>query len=336
MKKLVPLFFLLPFFAVYGQDLHTPKQIYEIIEKSEISYAISELKTKIDAPDRSNNVNYNNSYRVYKDSSMFTYKYEPSEEVQMWADSGEAYFVKGDTRKAREMYMKVLSIDPSYYKVITYIAQTYGIEKNYTESELWYKKAIDRNYIDYLAHWLLADIYRINGNNKKALEEITIAHILNRNNPRLYKSFAEIYKLEKINYSPWYFNPQHQSEFIDHNNISIKTNMDWLGHALVKAVWQYEPGYSESMGEKDNNPISVLREKEGLVALLYTMDKKKMKKYPEMNVLQLALDNKQIEEFIFYEIILPDYPMVAYHLPESFIGHISDYIINTRSKVKAK
>jgi tetratricopeptide (TPR) repeat protein len=336
MKKLLLLSFIFAVYHVYSQELHTPKQILEIIEKSEISYEINELKTKIDLPDRSGNVNLNNSYRVYKDSSMFTYKYEPSEEVLAWADSGEAYFVKGNTNKAREMYMKVLSIDPSYYKVITYIAQTYGIEKNYDESELWYKKAIEKNYIDYLAHWLLADIYRLKGNNQKALQEITIAHILNRNNPRLYKSFSEIYKLQKINYSPWYFNPQHQSEFVDHDHIVIKANMDWLGHALVKAVWQFEPGYSESMGDKENSAISVVREKEGLVAMLYTMDKKKMKKYPELNALQLALDNKQIEEYIFYEIILPDYPVVAYHLPESFIGNISDYIINTRSKVKAK
>ena len=63
-----------------------------------------------------------------------------------------------------------------------------------------------------------------------------------------------------------------------------------------------------------------------------TFDKKKLRKYPEFKALQSALDKQMIDEYKFYEIILPEYPHVAYQLPEEFIQSIKDYVIEIRGK----
>ena len=50
---------------------------------------------------------------------------------------------------------------------------------------IWLKKAIELNPIDYLAYWLMAEIYLKNNNIDTGIYKITLAHIYNRNHPRL-------------------------------------------------------------------------------------------------------------------------------------------------------
>ncbi len=54
-------------------------------------------------------------------------------------------------------------LSPENTFLMTLIAQTYGIERKFDDAMNWYKKSIQANFIDCLAHWLLADIYRLKG-----------------------------------------------------------------------------------------------------------------------------------------------------------------------------
>jgi len=322
--------FLVGFFTLsFGQDLHTPSQIFEIMEKSPVLYDLNISKTKHKSPDRSENLNTNDSYRVVTDSSILTKKYEVSDAGNKYFKKAEEYYQKGDTKGAREMYLKVLETDPSYYMMMTYVGQTYEMEKNYGKAIEWYEKTIDSNYIDYMAHWFLADAYKLDGNMLKAIDEITIAMILNRNNPRLRASFDMIYKELKLDTDDWYFNPQYKLDSTGKDQVKIECGDDWLGYAMVKALWKYEPGYSESMGVEKGS-FSTREEREAFICLVPTFAKKKLKKNPEFAALQKAIDNKMVDEYIIYEVILPDYPSVAYQLTEEFIDNIKEYVVTVR------
>ena len=48
--------------------------------------------------------------------------------------------------------------------------------------------------------------------------------------------------------------------------------------------------------------------------------------------LKEAFHNKQIDEYVMYEIVLPKNPFIAYQLPKETILNISDYLINIRYK----
>lgn len=336
MRKILISFFLFFFFnLLYSQEIHSINEIIKILENSEITYKLDEATQRIYSPNRDNILNINNSYRVKTDSGSKTILYKESLEVEELMEEAEDYFKNDKMTEARMAYLKVLDSDPNYFKAMTYIGQTYGIQKELDKAEEWYKKSISNNFIDYMAHWFLADIYRMKGNLDYAVREITIAKILNRNNPRIQKSLDNIYKLKKLNYSNWVFNPQCKVDSIDEKSVVIKSDPNWMGYAIVEAVWMYEPGYKESMGFTTGR-ISLLRIKEGLFALYVGIDKKNVKKYPEFQALKMIIENKQMDEFVFYENILPDYPGVAFQLTEDFIGKIADYIIKTRSKVKIK
>lgn len=231
------------------------------------------------------------------------------------------------------MYEKAYSTDTSNYQLMTYIGQMYGIQDKYDIAADWYQRAISKNYIDYMAHWFLADIYIDLGKINEAVEEITIANILNRNNPRIKAAMASIYKKAKLKTDDWDFTPQIQIDSTGPRQVNVMYANDWLGYAMVKSLWMYEPGYSESMGVKHGN-FSLLEEKECFNSLYAVLSKKAIRKNPEFTALQRALENRMIDEYIIYEILLPNHPAVAYQLSERFINDIKDYIITVRGGKK--
>ncbi len=329
-KTITTLFFVLFSAILFSQTLHSPGEILKIMEKSPVMFNVEMLSAPVPCPDRSDNLNYHDVYRVKTDSSMKTYAYSLKPEAQPYFEKAEEYFGKHNMDSACYFYEKVLEADPQYYKVMTYLGQVYDTMNDNEKAIEWYNKAIANNYIDYMAHWFLADIYRMKGDIDKAVDEITIASILNRNNPRIKASQVEIFKLAKIKGNDWCFTPQC---IISKENDAVKIAFDeyWIGYAMAKAVWKYEPGYRQSMGVAEN-VYSSLEDKECLVNLMASLTnaKKNISKYPELKTLKKAIENDYINEYIFYEIVLPEHPNVAYQLSESFIERIKDYILKYR------
>lgn len=331
MRKAIPCLVLIIFLgtSLLGQKIHTPAEIFTILEKSTISYSLSTLEKEILPPDRSENLNYNDFYREETKDKISTLQYHLSKEVTADFDKAEKYFQDHEPALARGMYQQALAKDSMCYKALTYIGQMYEMEKNHEKAIEWYQKAIDKNYIDYMSHWFIADVYSAIGEKDKAVEEVTIAWILNRNNPRIQKAVQRIYDLKKIKFPTWTFTPQMEIDSVGENKVEIKFQTEWLGWAMVKALWRYEPEYRESMGFKEGI-LSTTQEKEAILSLLTSIKKKQLKKHPELKMLRKALDEKMIDEFIFFEIFLPEYPSIAFQLPQKFILSIKDYVVKIR------
>ncbi len=320
-------------FTSQAQELHTPAEILKIMENSVVAYNIASLEEVIEPEDRSTNLNFNFVYRKGSKGNFSTHEYEISEETAGYSDQAESFFTKGEYKKAREMYLKALDSDPTYYKVMTYVGQTYGIEKDWKNAIKWYQKTIKANPIDYMAHWFLADCYVQTDEPEKALDEITTAIILNRNNPRIKLSFDAIYKLNKLKTSDWVFTPQMQLDSIGPKEVKITAHEDWIGYAMIKAAWAFEPGYAASMGSKKGE-FSILEEKEALLGLFVNTEDKKAKKDPAVKALHTAIEAKMLDEYIFFEIVLPQYPFVAYQLPDGLIDAIKTYVLKVRGGQK--
>lgn len=318
--------------SISAQELHTPAEMMKIMEDSKLSYSLMTLTEKKSCPDRSDNVLNHNYYRVMEDSVMVTRSFSLKPDAEPWYEKAEAHFAAKAFDSARFCYEKVLEVDPAFTKAMTYVAQMYGILGNLDQSAEWYRRAIQANYIDYLAHWMIADIYTMQDRIPEAVDEITIASVLNRNNPRLRKKQFEIYEKAKLSGEDWCFNPQMELSW-DEDKITIGFDEAWIGYALPKAVWAFEPGYRKSMGEGDSE-FSMLEERECLYNLLIAMDnaKIKTKNYPDLAMLKKTVDAGFFSEYILYEILLPQYPMTANQLPEEVILGIKDYVIRLRQK----
>jgi tetratricopeptide (TPR) repeat protein len=305
------------------------------MDTSDILYSLDASFTP-DIPDYSERVLLNDFYVDRLSENTTTVKhYEPNDSAVYHYEMAETFFQQRNMEQARNHYQLALKADPTYYKVMVYIGDTYYAQQRYSEALTWYRRAIDSNYIDYLAHWACANALVYLGQQDKALREITIAKVLNRNNPRLTTKLMEIYRLNKKNYNDWYFTPLYElSDDYDAESekitVKIRFKDYWMSYAMAKAVWKYEPGYAEAM---DNN--LVLGEKEAVFAYwMIASSNKAAKKTLPVKVLKLALDNRCYEAYVIYEALLPENPNIALYLGEEGIGMIVDYILDVRSKVK--
>lgn len=334
MKKLISLLVITLFIQIgFGQKLHSPAEILKIMSDSKLSYQIDLLKKEIQCSDKSEKLNYHNYYRLSTDSGLYTYSYKIRNDVKPIFDKAEAFFQSQIPDSAIFYYKETLKADSSLYNVMTYIGQVYGSKKDYQNAIVWYKKAISKNFIDYMAHWFLADTYIDMNDTKNALDEITIAQILNRNNQRIRKSLTYIYEKAKLSTDDWCFNPQVEINKISDTKINVSANDKWLGYAMTKAIWSFEPGYKESMGVAPGR-YSTIEDKECLITLLIGLEnsKTKIKNDPQLLILKRATDKKYLDEYILYEIVLPENPQVALQLPEKTILNIKDYILNLRNE----
>jgi len=98
-------------------------------------------------------------------------------------------------------------------------------------------------------------------------------------------------------------------------------------------LWLYEPGYSTLMGVEQGQ-YSTIEDKECLIALLVAQDNSKteINNDPQLSILKEAAENKFLDEYILYEIVLPKTPFVACQLSEETILGIKDYILKVRNK----
>ena len=207
------LFFISSNVTLYCQKFHTPPEILLLISSSDITYSID----AVDVDDLEYST-YNlelvkhGTYR-YKDKSgviiLDNFSNDYASDSDIWEDfnKAEKYFIKGYFSEARKYYKNIHKKIPENSQIITFIGQTYDLDKEYDKAVKWYKKAINANYFDYMAHWFLADVYYTEDKYKKALDEILIAHILNRNNPFLFDKMIDIKEDNDLEYQEWVFLP---------------------------------------------------------------------------------------------------------------------------------
>ncbi len=337
MKKVFLSFVLLLIgIQVFSQDYHSPAEILKLLSDSKIKYGIDILKDEIPYPDYSNKLNVNNIYIRDSSGVLILRKYELWTIAQTAFDEAEKYFSEGKPAEARKKYLEVIAVHPDNAHIITYIGQTYESENDYISAEKYYKLAIEKNRLNFMAHWFLADIYYRKQDYKNAAYEITYAQILNRNNPRIKSAFNDIYKKAKLKNENWNFNPQYKLESEDSSEVKIVSNDIWLGYAMCKALWSYEPNYSEKMGVAKNK-LSYTEEKECIIGLLTVLDKnRKASKRPEFKALNTAIKLKMLDEFILYEVFLPKYPQISYKFSEIQTQRMIDYVLTIRGKQKSE
>jgi len=320
-----------------SQKLNTPAEILKMMIDSKMKYMIDLYDTtkenKKECKDNSNLLNINMFYRIEDKGNLITKEYRLSKEEMQLLEHAEHAFQYNITDTAVYYYEKLLESNPKLFFIYTYKGQVYGHQKEHKKEIECYKKAIDSNYIDYMAHWFLADAYYLLEEYEKAKDEILIAHILNRNNKRLKDALIRILDKLDLKYVDWCFNPQYELNKLDETKISIKSSSKWSMYAYTKAFWEFEPGYKESMGSYKNTK-STIEESECLFSLILEMETKKEDYTGDLQFEALfkAKNNKLLIEYILFEIFLPTMPQAVYQYPIKSVESIKDYLVKIRLK----
>ncbi len=312
---------------------HSPTEMFNIIANSKLYYQLLELKTPIEQPDYSEKLNYSYLYRKMTKQGLKLFHYETSDSVQAILDKAESFYHNSKYEEALKYYNKTIEADSTLHYVITFIGQYYEHIADYSNAKKYYLKAISKNYYDYMPHWFLADAYYAEGNIKAAVDEITIAKILNRNNNRLTASFNNIYNADARDTTNWYFNPQMKLEKVDPDTVKMFISSNWMGYAMAKSVWNYEPGFRDSMGVREGI-FSTYEESDCFISLLIALENSKsdFSQDKQLVILNQAALNQALDLFALYEILLPSQPETVYLLSEEALADLVYYIKEIRHK----
>ncbi len=316
--------------SLSAQNINAPHEIIKIMEKSEVTYSIHMLEEPIPAPDHSLNLNLNENYVIEEEGNIILKQVELSQKAIAWKEKAEKHYMAKEAPEARSFYKKILDAHPEYSKMMVYIGQTHELEGQFGKAKEWYEKALDSNPLDYMANWFVSRYYMEEGDTEKGLRFLLTAHVLNRNSPMIKAELQSFLSRSGFSYADWVFNPQVRVESTGENKVDIYLAEKWMGFAFARALWQFEPGYAESKGGSPEN-ISTISEKEAILGYIISIaeDKKAMEEPMNSTLLQ-TIENKELDLFIIYEMMLPEYPSIAFLLPEEARVKLVDYILKYR------
>jgi tetratricopeptide (TPR) repeat protein len=309
----------LPGIAQVPQEpkLHSPAEIMAILAKSELTFEIGSDYTAA-LPD-SPVVLSNQMYLKKEDQGQSLVMFTISEQARPLYDRAEEAFQRENFSEAILLYKQVLQVQPDYLHALTLIGDAFFSMQQFDSAKVYLLQSIELNFADYNAHWFLADTYKRLGKFDAALREATVAHLLNVNHSNLQKAVRYYRQMNKQPWKEWSFKPEYTLSK-EGNKVTIKSTADWIGYALVKALWAHEPGYASSMlGEqKDSLLIKWPEEKEAILTLLVNKER--------FNHINEIVKKGFFEEFVLYEITAPRHPGVLVLLPHEEFMRIVKYV----------
>lgn len=318
--------------------LSTPMEIMSFMEASPTHYEIEQLYGE--SPMRKRPVLVNGTYIVSEEDREYAYEYEQEEtkkEAKWRKKAMELRNIENpDYTKIRSLFSRILKSRPDNAQIMTYMGETFYAQDDFETARHWLKKALEQNPIDYSAHKTLAEMFLKEGSLDSAVQEITIAHLFNRNNPYLLVRLKEIYQQKGLQYfENWGFDPKYKLRLDTSGTVIITADGIWLTYGMYKAVWTHEPDYHFIKAQQEVSDYLFHAEMEASVGTFLTysaMRKEDKRHFPAMYAFEVALDNEMIEEYVMYEILLVDHPTLAAHLTPEFMQQLMQYISIVRGR----
>lgn len=324
MKNIVCIFLLVFCSDVLAVEIYTPDKILKIAEKSKNVYEIvgedkDFIKEKTTGYLIPGEIQF-----IKKDGGKYSIGvYELSDKADLVIAKAEEAFKEQKYAQAIELYEKVKRIDPGYLIIDNYIGDAYFMMKEYEKAKGCFENAIKVNYLNYQAHWFLADTLWELGRKKEALNEITKAHILNIYHPEVKKIMINYRKQSGIDWDTWSYVPQCEIKKSSGKKISIRATLDWVTYGMTKALWKFEPGYaSEHLDNKTaKESLIYIEEAEAFLARAASADKKS-----KLDQIAKCEEEGCILNFVSYEIKLKDDPVEVLKYSSDRIEGIVRYI----------
>lgn len=326
-----------------SQPEPTPSDLLDYLKQSNKKFFLSELNEYVEVPNFSERILYPFFYR---DDSKYYPKiceYKLSDSVKYYDTLAENEYMFRKFKKARYYYLKAIYLNSGYFDAYRNIGETYFFEKNYNKAIYWFEKLLRFNYIDDRAHLYLANIYKEQGKLDNAINSAALALVLNRNNPVANSSLNQYLKQKNHDTTNWVFNPQFSVEEKQGDSIKVKGNRTWLFYGLATAATKYDHRMKTFSHISDSVEMTYESAYFCALVLANAVTNLETNWYREgakgqnpakadrsIEMLLKARKDGLLEEFVFFEIILPRYPAFIYNLPRDYINRIKNYVVNFR------
>lgn len=304
--------------ALADAMLTPPDQILRIMEESSLAYIIQAPAESETVPEKQRGVLVPGLVLRHRDGKVSIASQSRSPALALRMRDAENRFRQSDFEGAIDIYEEILKSDPTYFQALTLIGDAYFAMGRLETARRYLEQAIDSNFIDYQAHWFLADTLWSLGLRELALEEIVVAHLLNVNHEMVKDKMIAFHRQMGQDWKDWTYEPRVQLRK-NGNTVTIGCRPEWIGYCLVKAVWKYEPGYAESRGKQSEAFYFELEEKEALAALLAHND-------ALSNIRSIVADGFT-DAFLLYELAAREHPLAVLLLPPEEFLRLKTYVV---------
>ncbi|HRZ42683.1 MAG TPA: tetratricopeptide repeat protein [Bacteroidales bacterium] len=318
-------------FSATSQPLLDLPDFLKIAGGSQIRYRFDALKSPVGSTHDASRINY--SYYRLKDSlgRKEVVPFDVLPEVKELYDLGWEAIELEEPDTALAIFEEAITMDPNFSPAYTGKGYTLNLLGKPFDAIEACSVATAHNPIDYIAYWTAATAWDKLNNPDSALDAICHAWILNRNHPEIIRDVKRFAEKGGMVLDNWVFTPQY-SVLLNEGEVVVSYWKPWMGYAVCKAVWQYEPGFVPGRNIKGDEDY--FRERECLSCLLTSMNtfQKEANADPGLNGFKAAMGNKMASEFILFEIFLPEMPDMAYYLDPRRIASVKQYILSMKLK----
>jgi tetratricopeptide (TPR) repeat protein len=323
------------------------KDLYDIMNKSKLTYSISDLKQPVKDTSAEPELISVDSKIKETTHGLEVSSYTRTKEAEDLLETLEQYYKIKDNEKVRGLCFRMLSIDSSDSKILAYLGETYIKEKDYITGMQWENKAIEASRNNWVAHVMLGTCYVVLADTNatyrdSCLKEFATAMILNRGNAFLEQTYLSVCRKYKKEYKQWKFIPQCEI-WKEKKTIHIETEPNWMCYAVAKAVRTYEPGYIYHKEKKSTFEANTAIENELLMNLgtacsaeitdpsSTALTPKEGITDPAITTLFKALNNKMVNEYMIYELWTPHWPIYAHCLSKESFDKLVQYVLSIRT-----
>lgn len=317
-----------------------PDQIFEILEKSAITYAIETdgkvaeggLAEVTDQPvPRSRPVDAYVHVQGEEGPRKVVSDRPPAAIAELFGRAGEA-FTKGDLQAADALYSEAAKVAPGYFKTYTFWGNTLHRLGRHAEAEATISKALELNPLDYQALLFLGDTYHSMGRYHRAKAVLLKAYVLNKSSEAVQERLATTLARLDLRLRTERLAPDFQLERTAEARVEMRfrgeRSMRWLALAACMACWAYEDRCAARSPVQDD-PLRLSMYRECLInhaaALAVRRDDAKGLA-PDEGPLLAAIEQGYLEAIIFWEVLSDVAPLVIYLLPEEVRDDIVQYI----------
>jgi tetratricopeptide (TPR) repeat protein len=221
--------------------------------------------------------------------------------------------------EAIRWYRKVQMVDPRFQPVYSYLGEAYLTLDSLDSAKVNLGKALALNFVDFESHRLMAKTLWKLKDTAGALTEMSIAHVLNLNSLPIQGELEEM----RLNSGRLFYGQRIEPLYgmvKRHDTVIVQSSESWIGYAMVKALWKYEPKYAKGMLGFDpkGSVYILLEEKEAIIGALSTNK--------NLAFLNPIIDKGFLDEFIMYDLIGPRYPREISFLSREGILRMAEYV----------
>lgn len=324
----------LPLPSLAQNEMRSPGEIARIAQNSQLDYTIDLTREQLPLANGEEGagtaVIRSRNYQIPEGDGYKIGQYEMDSLSNALFVLGESAYARKEYQTAEKHYLAVLERQPELAFVMTMVGECKALSGQPDSAMLWWQKAVEENFFDYLPHWFLADRYFQEGNSGQAASEIALAWVLNRNHANLRAAALEIFEKAKLPAIDFDFRPNYLVEKKG-SRVAVLCGEEWASYGLCKALWAHEPGIAR--------PGSFDMEEEqeclmGLAAMWKVEGSKSLKKRREYIVLHRAMEEHFLAEFIFFELWLPREPFIVFTQPREGLVAIAEYVTRIRGRKK--